>query len=134
MVKFLLSLVEAVQLYRMWCLLGGILIISIFTFEANSFNFGTLGRRNHCDRPPIRSVRMAAEGVESCAREAALSAGKIMIEGRDKLSLEDVISKQGSRDILTEYDTACQNKIYEVIKSTFPGHAFLGEEDVAPEQ
>ena len=81
---------------------------------------------------PRSVVQMAAEGVESCAREAALSAGQIMLEGREKLSLDDVVSKQGSRDILTEYDTACQNKIQESIRSKFPDHAFLGEEDVAP--
>lgn len=79
----------------------------------------------------------ASEGgcVESCAKDAAVLAGRIMLEGRKKMvgNLEEgVVSKMGSRDIVTEYDTLCQTKIYEEIKSRFPEHAFLGEEDVEP--
>jgi myo-inositol-1(or 4)-monophosphatase len=77
-------------------------------------------------------LSMAAEGVDKIAVEAARQAGAIMLEGRKAFKLSEVMSKQGSRDILTEYDTKCQEKIYEVIKDKFPEHAFLGEEDVEP--
>jgi len=69
---------------------------------------------------------------EVCTR-AAREAGKVILEGSKKVNLlGGVTSKQGSRDILTEYDLASQALIKQVISSAFPSHAFLGEEDVEP--
>ena len=77
-------------------------------------------------------LSMAAEGVEETALSAARQAGEIMRDGRKHFNLNDVVSKQGSRDIVTEYDTKCQKRIVEIISEKFPSHVFLGEEDVLP--
>lgn len=56
-----------------------------------------------------------------------------MIEGLGKIDLtNDVESKIGSRDIVTMVDKNAQEIIKSIIKSSFPTHDFLGEEDVAP--
>ena len=64
---------------------------------------------------------------------AARRAGAVIIEGSSAIDLATgVTSKQGSRDILTAYDTRSQEVIRGVLKDAFPDHAFLGEEDVPP--
>ena len=56
-----------------------------------------------------------------------------MIEGRKGFQLErSGVEVRGVVTFFTEYDTKCQDKIYDVIKGNFPEHAFLREEDVDP--
>ena len=107
------------------------LLLLVCSFVLSS-SFTTVTLRLRQDRVMGNQLSMAAEGVEEVALKAAREAGKIMLKGREAFSLSEVVSKVGSRDILTEYDTKCQDKIYEVIKGKFPQHAFLGEEDVKP--
>ena len=45
----------------------------------------------------------------------------------------DIIeTKINTRDLLTQYDKEVQDVICSKIKSNFPNHQILGEEDVAP--
>lgn len=69
----------------------------------------------------------------NAARLAAWKAGKAMINGLGALDQdEDIMSKIGSRDIVTKVDKESQEIIKETILSFFPHHKFLGEEDVEP--
>mmetsp|Transcript_40455 Transcript_40455/g.41272 ORF Transcript_40455/g.41272 Transcript_40455/m.41272 type:complete len:340 (+) Transcript_40455:126-1145(+) len=71
--------------------------------------------------------------IQSTALDAAYQAGDIMLRGSGLVNLRsDITSKIGSRDVVTEYDTACQKSIKSIILSKFPDHSFLGEEDVPP--
>ena len=71
--------------------------------------------------------------ISSVCESAARQAGKVVLEGSKMFNLDvGVMSKQGSRDILTEFDTMSQETIRRIILAEFPTHAFLGEEDVAP--
>jgi len=92
-------------------------------------------------RPPPHAVQAKTapmlgafeRSVMAVGKEAILSAGKVIIEGSRRFNLDTgVISKQGSRDILTEYDTKSQEVIRSTIAAAFPSHKFLGEEDVPP--
>ena len=40
--------------------------------------------------------------------------------------------KSNIKDIVTEYDKACQDRIVEIISQHHPDHSILGEESVAP--
>lgn len=71
--------------------------------------------------------------IENCAIEAARKAGDIILDGIGSINLQnDVISKIGSRDIVTKVDKAAQDIIRSTILRQFPIHDFLGEEDVDP--
>ncbi|CAH0486702.1 unnamed protein product [Peronospora farinosa] len=41
-------------------------------------------------------------------------------------------TKSSKDDLVTIVDKQCQDLVFDTIKSTFPSHEFLGEEDVAP--
>jgi myo-inositol-1(or 4)-monophosphatase len=69
--------------------------------------------------------------LANVARLAAWKAGKVMVDeinSNDK----DIISKIGSRDIVTKVDKEAQDIIKSTILSYFPNHKFLGEEDIPP--
>jgi myo-inositol-1(or 4)-monophosphatase len=70
--------------------------------------------------------------IGNVARLAAYKAGKIMRDGLGSIDQDDIVSKIGSRDIVTQVDKDCQDTIKETILSYFPSHKFLGEEDVDP--
>eukprot|EP01035_Chromulina_nebulosa_P017362 gene17362-22910_t len=71
--------------------------------------------------------------IESTAIKAAKLAGEIILSGYGSINLQnDIISKIGSRDIVTNVDKASQKIIYDTINDVFPNHDFLGEEDVDP--
>lgn len=75
----------------------------------------------------------AQHRIESVCESAARKAGKVVLDGSKVFNLQlGVVSKQGSRDILTEFDTKSQETIKRRILDEFPTHRFLGEEDVAP--
>lgn len=70
--------------------------------------------------------------IGNVARIAALKAGQFMRDGLGAVDEEDIVSKIGSRDIVTKVDKECQDAIKETILHYFPQHKFLGEEDVPP--
>lgn len=60
------------------------------------------------------------------AMEAARKAGRFLMESRQgRLK----IRSKGLRDIVTDADAVAQQIIYETIRSRFPNHDFLGEEE-----
>lgn len=65
------------------------------------------------------------QSVRRVAREAALSAGNILLEG---YSREIKISYKGTIDLVTEIDWASEKEIVRLIRSRFPEHSILGEE------
>lgn len=71
--------------------------------------------------------------VMDVCKQAALRAGDVILAGSKAFDLASgVIAKQGSRDIVTEYDKMAQQDIRDVIHQAFPDHRFLGEEDILP--
>ena len=65
------------------------------------------------------------QSVRRVAREAALSAGNILLEG---YSREIRISYKGTIDLVTEIDWASEKEIIRHIRGRFPEHSILGEE------
>lgn len=65
------------------------------------------------------------------ALDASQKAAAIIAEHSDGASVIEI--KSTRRDLLTMIDPLCQQVIRETVQGAFPtGHAFLGEEDVAP--
>ena len=61
------------------------------------------------------------------AMEAALNAGELLLTGfGTKYSIS---SKEGSQNLVTEYDLSSQKLIISILQKQFPDHQFLGEED-----
>ncbi len=63
------------------------------------------------------------------AEEAALRAGRIMLDNRGKLSAGDINVKQ-TFDFVTRVDNECERTIIEVVRGRFPDHHFLAEESL----
>lgn len=61
------------------------------------------------------------------AKQAAFSAGKIMIRFADHLDSIQVKSK-GYNDLVTQVDQMVEHEIIAILKSAYPGHSFLAEE------
>src|SRR5690606_14301610 len=59
------------------------------------------------------------------ARRAALEAGDLI---REKLGTQVRIDLKGQVNLVTEVDTACEERVRRVIRSEFPEHRILGEE------
>ena len=73
------------------------------------------------------------ESIFSTAYNACEKAGLRILEGSRSINLQDdVISKIGSRDIVTAVDLEVQEIIKKTVLTSFPHHIFLGEEDVLP--
>jgi len=71
--------------------------------------------------------------IDKVAAAAVRQAGDVILAGCGSINLSnDIYSKIGSRDIVTEVDKACQTMIKDTIIATFPHHSFLGEEDIDP--
>ena len=71
--------------------------------------------------------------IDKVATAAARKAGDAILAGSGTISLRnDIYSKIGSRDIVTEVDKTCQAMIKDTIIAAFPHHSFLGEEDIDP--
>jgi myo-inositol-1(or 4)-monophosphatase len=71
--------------------------------------------------------------IVEIAKEAANKAGLLILNSSGSINLDTgIISKIGSRDLVTEVDKQCQNVIKETILTAFPNHKFLGEEEVLP--
>jgi myo-inositol-1(or 4)-monophosphatase len=73
------------------------------------------------------------------AEKAARAAGKVIIDAQESFG-EDLGASESSssteqkvniKDIVTKYDKEAQEVIEKAIRSKFPFHSFLGEEDVA---
>ncbi len=63
--------------------------------------------------------------VRRVAKEAASSAGKILLDGYTR---EIKVSYKGSIDLVTEIDWASEKEIIRHIRRKFPDHSILGEE------
>lgn len=63
------------------------------------------------------------------AEEAALQAGRIMLDNRGKLSAGDINTKQAF-DFVTRVDSECERTIIDIIRQRFHGHRFLAEESL----
>ncbi len=61
------------------------------------------------------------------ASNAALIAGRHMLTG---ITGTTKIEFKGATDLVTRYDRECQELIYSVIKSSYPSHSIIGEEDL----
>lgn len=83
------------------------------------------------------------EELMAIAQQAARAAGTIItanlgcsseLEGEGSCSIEgqDFSVKTTIKDIVTQYDEQAQKAVEEIIRTAFPTHQFLGEEDVAP--
>jgi myo-inositol-1(or 4)-monophosphatase len=66
------------------------------------------------------------EHLLKTAGEAAKSAGDALLELRHSVQFR----QKGPRDLVTVADTEAQRIIQDRIRRDFPGHGFLGEEDV----
>src|SRR5438552_3312642 len=64
----------------------------------------------------------------AAAQEAARRAVLVLAEWRQKFQVRE----KGRFDLVTDADMASQKAIHEYLSGCFPGHAFLGEEDVEP--
>lgn len=60
------------------------------------------------------------------AESAALAAGKL---AHQKWAQPRELTNKGFRDLVTDADVACQKVITEIIRSQFPTHGFLTEEE-----
>ena len=75
------------------------------------------------------------------AEKAARAAGKVIVDGQESIAEGDsnesesgaaaTEQKVNIKDIVTKYDKEAQNAIETIIRTAFPLHSFLGEEDVA---
>lgn len=63
------------------------------------------------------------------AQGAARAAGAVLQEWSSKFSF----SEKGPSDLVTEADVAAQQVIYDYLHPRFPGHGFLGEENLFQE-
>jgi myo-inositol-1(or 4)-monophosphatase len=73
------------------------------------------------------------------AEKAARAAGRVIIDAQESFgenigaseSSSSTEQKANIKDIVTKYDKEAQEVIGKIIRSAFPSHSFLGEEDVA---
>lgn len=117
-----------------------LLLLFAYTLFINSY----LINQQDCRTATASTItRMAAfnineldefqQRVHSISEKACYKAGENILKGSNMIDLSlDVISKIGSRDIVTQVDKDCQEIIRDVIISAFPDHQFLGEEDIEP--
>eukprot|EP00531_Pseudo-nitzschia_arenysensis_P003698 CAMPEP_0116125236 /NCGR_PEP_ID=MMETSP0329-20121206/5703_1 /TAXON_ID=697910 /ORGANISM="Pseudo-nitzschia arenysensis, Strain B593" /LENGTH=501 /DNA_ID=CAMNT_0003619263 /DNA_START=166 /DNA_END=1671 /DNA_ORIENTATION=- len=97
--------------------------------EANHYIFGS---SNDNDELSLKSMVITAE-------KAARAAGKVILDGQESLACgssdesdnEATEQKVNIKDIVTKYDKQAQDALETIIRSEFPLHSFLGEEDVA---
>jgi len=61
------------------------------------------------------------------AKEAALRAAEVLDHWREKFRVRE----KGRFDLVTDADLASQKTIHQYLLGKFPGHEFLGEEDVS---
>ncbi len=61
-----------------------------------------------------------------CAKNAALLAGEILMEGFG--TNYKIMNKEGRNNLVTEYDIKSEKAIIDYIKSKYPDHSFLAEE------
>jgi myo-inositol-1(or 4)-monophosphatase len=65
-----------------------------------------------------------SEFLQAC-QEAARAGGAVLMQWRGKFKARE----KGPSDLVTEADSASQERIRELLLSRFPDHGFLGEED-----
>lgn len=119
-------------------LLVVVLLLSTGSRTVDSF-VGTLSRAPAFQ---LRSLSAASSIIsdadmvafQEVATAAVRNAGKCILAGSGTINLntDDVVSKIGSRDIVTKVDVEAQEIIKQTIAKAFPTHKFLGEEDLPP--
>jgi myo-inositol-1(or 4)-monophosphatase len=72
-----------------------------------------------------KNLEYGIQTVRRVAKEAALSAGNILLEGYAR---EIKVSYKGTIDLVTEIDWASEKEIIRHIRASFPDHSILGEE------
>ncbi len=95
--------------------------------EANHYIFGS-SKENEL----MKSMVITAE-------KAARAAGRVILDGQESLASGSSDDNEGEateqkvniKDIVTKYDKEAQDALESIIRSEFPLHSFLGEEDVA---
>lgn len=120
-------------------------LLVIFIFQASLLSNAYLQRFSMISKKVVsqslkRSQKLfqttndwTEELISTTAFKACQIAGLKILEGSNTISLQDdIISKIGSRDIVTKVDMEVQEVIKDSILSIFPNHKFLGEEDVLP--
>jgi myo-inositol-1(or 4)-monophosphatase len=65
----------------------------------------------------------------SVAKQASFEAGKLLLDGFERLSDGSVQSKGVSRDLVTDLDLASERLIVEMVRASFPGHEIEAEEE-----
>ncbi len=93
--------------------------------EANHYIFGS-------STEELKSMVITAE-------KAARAAGKVILDGQEAFAtcddeaceIDSTEEKLNIKDIVTKYDKQAQDALETIIRSAFPLHSFLGEEDVA---
>lgn len=87
----------------------------------------TTGTESGSSTTPSRDV---LDQVLEVAKDAARKAGEIIVGNAGGAVVTE--RKANSRDLLTLIDPLCERTIRDTVLATFPGHDFLGEEDVPP--
>ncbi|NQW29238.1 MAG: inositol monophosphatase [Ignavibacteria bacterium] len=72
---------------------------------------------------------MKNDQLLTVAKHAALTAGAILMEGYGKVI--DVRFKDGTHNIVTDYDIKCESEIKRILLEAVPNSSFLGEESIA---
>jgi Inositol monophosphatase family len=74
------------------------------------------------------------QGLLATAQEAARAAGSVIRShlGCCSEQAQECEIKYSIKDIVTEYDQQAQRAVESIVRSKYPAHGFLGEEDVDP--
>ena len=83
-----------------------------------------------CAAPPAAPPPEILARVLAVATAAARDAGALILAARGGAAVD--AEKSGFQDLVTVTDTACERAIVARVKESFPGHAILAEESVAP--
>lgn len=95
----------------------------------------TLGNAQEATASPWEKIPLETyQEILSNAEFAAREAGKIILShvGCGAFGEDTCEIKTSIKDIVTEYDKACQDRMQSIIEERYPTHKILGEEDVEP--
>lgn len=68
-----------------------------------------------------------SEDLKQAATKAATEVGEFLMENIDKID-SNLIKRNPDSSLTTDIDKASEEKIIKILRSSFPDHAFLGEE------
>lgn len=90
------------------------------------------------DKDPLLSTTLLnpseLQQILDTAQEAAEAAGRVIRSniGCCSATADECEIKFSIKDIVTQYDQQAQQAVEEIVRSRYPNHSFLGEEDVDP--